>query len=888
MDDMDLEALMAQLGAAQEVKSSARLSERNCVDLIGKLKELGLIGGEGNALLHTVTGREYITERKLQTEVEETVDRLGGRVSLADLPPILDMDYIHCEKAAHRLAAEDRGEGSAIRLIDGELLTNKYFDEIAVEINENLQQKGQVTTGELAKAYDLSPQLITSTLEARVGSAIDGALQSGLVYTPAYVARVRATVRGLLRGAAEPISLKTACARLRVHDVALTALIPEIVSALIAGSEVSGAYQKGSMIWTPDLYTKIQEEGAVSFYASNGYVEYETLAKLGIAKPASYLASRYPNDHPLETVFVSATMLHTIEAVADEALEGKDFCDFSEHLPSPFSPQDVQDLIKRSSKVKMVVDSGAGFIMAGTCFVTKAFLAECEHTIKGRVQERAKRLLDAQRAATAQGAAKPAPGGNGGGGGGRGRGGGGKQAVDNDDDSDDDWDMRPKKGKKGKKAKGGQGGKAKRGGGGGGGGGGGKGSAQVQGKASPMDASPPSRSEISTFILQGGVGGDDLEDAGTDGGLLLALANRMAAFAQREHAEAMKQSLKADAEERRVMNESLTRTIATRGNQMVMHARGLSAVEASPAVGGKDNKDSKEKKGNTKGGNKGGGSNRESKGGSNKGGKGGVGVGDEEDGEEARAKAAALAAAAGPVSKHLVKTFALPQLDAVLALSAIQAMNMGQDLGADTFALVKAAHDASTLGEGGGMGGMRERERVLLAKALPKQVKGRAEALCESIPKMAFGDACSSLEEAASELCGIRPPKVDKRTERQLLRDGAHELAALMHSDAAVTSTVAIAVPLLYNVKKKAVVSLPGKVLSSAVKGLEAFLEEDDFRTLEQLHTMTVSYIHAASKKDAPTDELAAKEAEIATLSQRMKECVAGMIKGEEKASGEE
>ncbi len=59
-----------------------------------------------------------------------------------------------------------------------------------------------------------------------------------------------------------------------MHDVALNALIPNIVDGLVANREVSGTYQKGSMIWTPHLYGKLQEESALSFFKANGYVEY--------------------------------------------------------------------------------------------------------------------------------------------------------------------------------------------------------------------------------------------------------------------------------------------------------------------------------------------------------------------------------------------------------------------------------------------------------------------------------------------------------------------------------------------------------------------------------------------------------------------------------------
>ena len=56
-----------------------RLNERNVVELINKLNELGFLG---DGLLHTVNGREYVTPEHLRKEILETVEHAGGRMSL--------------------------------------------------------------------------------------------------------------------------------------------------------------------------------------------------------------------------------------------------------------------------------------------------------------------------------------------------------------------------------------------------------------------------------------------------------------------------------------------------------------------------------------------------------------------------------------------------------------------------------------------------------------------------------------------------------------------------------------------------------------------------------------------------------------------------------------
>ncbi len=56
-----------------------RLNERNVVELINKLQQLGLLGDD---LLHTMNGREYVTTEHLRKEVLQTVEQAGGRIAL--------------------------------------------------------------------------------------------------------------------------------------------------------------------------------------------------------------------------------------------------------------------------------------------------------------------------------------------------------------------------------------------------------------------------------------------------------------------------------------------------------------------------------------------------------------------------------------------------------------------------------------------------------------------------------------------------------------------------------------------------------------------------------------------------------------------------------------
>ena len=62
----------------------------------------------------------------------------------ADLPAQLGVDLVHCEKQADKVV---EGSNGTIRIIQGEILTDAYFDGIAIEIGETLQVNDAALSG---------------------------------------------------------------------------------------------------------------------------------------------------------------------------------------------------------------------------------------------------------------------------------------------------------------------------------------------------------------------------------------------------------------------------------------------------------------------------------------------------------------------------------------------------------------------------------------------------------------------------------------------------------------------------------------------------------------------------------------------------------------------
>ena len=196
-------ALQAQLEAVQATKPAFRFTERNVVDLVNKMIKLGYLE---DTLMHTLDGKEYVTQDRLDAEIKREVKRAGGRIPVIDLQGILNLDVVHCERRAKALAANpDNG----FSLVEGELMTPGYLDGVAVEVNEELTEAGVVRIGDLARKHELSADLMSRTLESRMGTLVHGRAEGGVLHTAGYVTRLTARLRGAVRAALTPTTRET-------------------------------------------------------------------------------------------------------------------------------------------------------------------------------------------------------------------------------------------------------------------------------------------------------------------------------------------------------------------------------------------------------------------------------------------------------------------------------------------------------------------------------------------------------------------------------------------------------------------------------------------------------------------------------------------------------
>lgn len=374
--DAELLELQRQFEFAQQAKSSVRLSERNVVELVHKLQELRYIDFD---ILHTVSGKEYITPDQLRLEMEVEIKK-SGRASLIDLSDVIGVDLYHVETQAQKIVSDDSG----LMLINGEIISQSYWDSVAEEINEKLQECSQISLAEIAAQLHIGSELVVSILEPRLGTLVKGRLEGGQLYTPAYVSRITAMVRGAARGITVPMNLPAVWNSLQqllqdidgANGVSVEgAFFQSLFNGILKEGEILGSLRAGVQ-WTPAVFAHAQRESVDSFFSQNSYISYDVLHKLAIPQPKQYLQSRYPEGIPLDGVFVHPSMVEMLDAAIEDAVEHANWIDTLSVLPSYIGGQDVSKILSLCPSVQRAVKTSKAVILGESCLFSNIYIKD--------------------------------------------------------------------------------------------------------------------------------------------------------------------------------------------------------------------------------------------------------------------------------------------------------------------------------------------------------------------------------------------------------------------------------------------------------------------------------------------------------------------------------
>eukprot|EP00850_Spirogloea_muscicola_P000074 SM000001S04476 [mRNA] locus=s1:439796:445141:+ [translate_table: standard] len=792
MDD-ELRQLQALFSAAQEARSSVRLSERNIVELVNKLRELKLLE---DSLLHTLNGKEYITRERLRSEVEHEIRRCR-RVTTVDLAASLGVDLFYCERECQELAAHD----PTITIVQGEVLTTGYWDDVAEEVEETLQEAGRLSIADLARRFAVGAELLGSIIADRLGKIIRGKLEGGQLYTPAHLARVKAMVRGALRATtvACPVSvlwsllhqLQADSAPAGMTEGVSASLYQTTLAEVVKEGAALGTMRAGGASWTPAVFARIQAEAVDSFFSQNGYIDYQVLRKLGVAQPKQHLQATYSDGVALDTVFVHPSIISQLDAAIEEVVIQSTWCDAAPLLPSSFSVADMARIIKMCPSLQNAQKDGKpAVLLAETCIVSEAFIRELLERLSKEVKASAKASMglkgkalpvhgrqqkaveasandDMMEDGEALRVGKEAK---------KGRRGGARVALEEDEESEGPGKRSSARDKRRGSSKSSSKkevtGKVLRG-------------AVDQGDGGIQDEGVPGIPEMAAKLVEWYPDLEDEADVPAESGALaLALAAKLRPFVVQALAEAKRAAFTVGAEERRKRKDAVQLKLGEVWNlvkalhrcilhgQLLLYSKALDLFEDDPST---------------------------------------------------------LAI----LTRHLLRSTATSEADLLIQHLELEqriedgeAEPLDQDVDLDS--------------------PLSQARRMEMAKNLPADIGRLALSLVDALEGKSVADF-----ETAVELCvqesGMLIKKLDKKAEKALLFAHKKQLEQQLEAGDDPVGALPLAVSLLFAKIYHRALQAPGRAIAATITRLKPDLREAAHRTLLEYHVSTVEYLQASS-----------------------------------------
>ncbi|XP_044530150.1 E3 UFM1-protein ligase 1 [Gracilinanus agilis] len=382
----EIRRLAADFQRAQFAETTQRLSERNCIEIVTKL-----IAQKQLDVVHTLDGKEYITPAQITREMRDELHVRGGRVNIVDLQQVINVDLTHIENRIGDIIKSEKN----VQVVLGQLIDENYLDHLAEEVNDKLQETGQVPISELCKTYDLPGNFLTQALSQRLGKIINGQIDldnAGVIFTEAFVARHKARIRGLFSAITRPTPVISLISRYGFQEQLLYSVLEELVnSGRLKGAVVGGRQDKA--VFIPDIYSRTQSNWVDSFFRQNGYLEFDALSRLGIPDAVSYIKKRYKTAQLLflKAACVGQGIVDQVEASVDEAISSGSWVDILPLLPSSLSVEDAGMLLQQV--MRTFSKHPSAMVFNDTVVVSEKFINNCTELFSGLMHQKAEKEM---------------------------------------------------------------------------------------------------------------------------------------------------------------------------------------------------------------------------------------------------------------------------------------------------------------------------------------------------------------------------------------------------------------------------------------------------------------------------------------------------------------
>ncbi|XP_023373997.1 E3 UFM1-protein ligase 1 [Otolemur garnettii] len=350
----EIRRLAADFQRAQFAEATQRLSERNCIEIVNKL-----IAQKQLEVVHTLDGKEYITPAQISKEMRDELHVRGGRVNIVDLQQVINVDLTHIENRISDIVKSEKH----VQLVLGQLIDENYLDRLAEEVNDKLQESGQVTISELCKTYDLPGNFLTQVF------FLDS------IMCPFW-----------------PTAVNSLISKYGFQEQLLYSVLEELVnSGRLRGTVVGGRQDKA--VFIPDIYSRTQSTWVDSFFRQNGYLEFDALSRLGIPDAVSYIKKRYKTTQLLflKAACVGQGLVDQVEASVEEAISSGTWVDIAPLLPSSLSVEDAAILLQQVMRAFSKQTSAVVF--SDTVVVSEKFINDCTELFSEPMHQKAEKEM---------------------------------------------------------------------------------------------------------------------------------------------------------------------------------------------------------------------------------------------------------------------------------------------------------------------------------------------------------------------------------------------------------------------------------------------------------------------------------------------------------------
>ncbi|KEP63079.1 UNVERIFIED_CONTAM: hypothetical protein HHA_222360 [Hammondia hammondi] len=327
---VSLEELQRQFMAVQEAAPTQVLSERACVDIVVKLIEKKKI-----QLVTTTNGKEFVTFETLAQEIRTHLANHKGRVNVIEMATALGVSPDVVEAKTEEMTRRSRH----LMLLDGDLISTLYLNMIAGEIEDLLEEKGQLTIAELSQKYSLPAEFLRQEIHARLGTVIHGELRNQYLTTAHFSRRVESIVRGVLTAACRPVAVSAIATEFNLPNDSVT----NAAVQLIRLGQLQGRLQSG--IFTPARFSTGQSDKVTSFYKANALVPFALAKDCGFSDALGFLQKELPAGIPLATVYIHPQLIAPLQANLQEAVATSSWADLSTLFPAALTPEDAHMLL---------------------------------------------------------------------------------------------------------------------------------------------------------------------------------------------------------------------------------------------------------------------------------------------------------------------------------------------------------------------------------------------------------------------------------------------------------------------------------------------------------------------------------------------------------------